>query len=157
MSQWMVRLRNSDLRIWPSILFAAIHERDDACQVALECEQLQVVEKFYMRLETIGNAFWPLHVRRLFRALFLSVLDSSFDVTKRLEVIVNLSIVAGAKSSLQRSHTFGHRIQNARSCFKPPAPKPGSVLFVPPKRRPETQLGVVSALMGNRVVYHGNC
>src|SRR5262245_63578355 len=106
MSQWMVRLRNSDLRIWPSILFAAIHERDDACQVALECEQLQVVEKFYMRLETIGNAFWPLHVRRLFRALFLSVLDSSFEVTKRLEVIVNLWIGAEGRSFVKCSHMF---------------------------------------------------
>src|SRR5262249_25156252 len=113
MSQWMVRLRNSDLRVRPSILFAAIHERDDACQVTLECEQLQVVEKLYMGLESIGNSFGALHVRRLFRALFFSILNSSFDVTKRLQVVIHLSVVAGPKSSLQRFHAFGHGIQNA--------------------------------------------
>src|SRR5262245_21243771 len=100
MSQWMVRLRNSDLRVGPSILFAAIHERDDTCQIGLECEQLQVIEKLHMRLEPIGNAFGALHVRRLSRALCLSILDSSFHVTKGFEVVVHLPVVAGTKSSL---------------------------------------------------------
>src|SRR5205809_3739475 len=88
MRQWMMRFRNANLWIRPSILFAAIHKGGHAGQVRLEGQQLQVVEKAHMRLEPIGNTFGPRHIRRgiagwpALRALFFGLLDSSFDVSK---------------------------------------------------------------------------
>src|SRR5262245_29843602 len=55
MGHWMMGLGNADLRIGPSILFAAIHESRHPCEVGLESQQLKIVEKLNVRLEPIGN------------------------------------------------------------------------------------------------------
>src|SRR5262245_16871014 len=90
MRQWMMGLRDADLRIRSPILFASIHERGYSGEVGLESQQLQIVEKLHVLFEPIRSACGPLDVRYIFRALFFGLLYSSFHVAKRREVVVDL-------------------------------------------------------------------
>ena len=82
--QRVMGLGHADLRVRPSGLFAAVHERDHARQVRLIREQLQIVEELHVRLEAVGHSGGPVDLRTAPGALLLRFLDAAFDVAERL-------------------------------------------------------------------------
>ena len=91
MRQRMVRLGHADLRIRPRALFLADHERDDARQIRLERQQLQVEHQRQVILEDRRHALRLIHRRQLDVALLLGPLDAPLDVADRLGVLVDLA------------------------------------------------------------------
>ena len=111
----VMRLGHADLRVRPRTLLAAVHERDDARDVRLIREQLQVVEQMDVLVEALRNAGGPRHVGYFFGALLLGLLDPPLHVAQRRQVVVHFRVVRRAELPLQLLHAIRHRIEDARS------------------------------------------
>ena len=97
----MVRLGHANLRIGTGALFLADHERDDARQVGLKRQHLQVEHQRQVIFEDRRHALRLLHRRQLEVALFLGSLNAPFDVTDRLGVFVDLDLILRAQIALE--------------------------------------------------------
>src|SRR5215471_15377917 len=116
MRQRMMRFRNADLRIRSPVLLAPIHKGGNARQIGLEREQLEVIQKPDVPLETIRNAYGTLdtrHVRGVLRTLLFSLLDTPLDIAKRFDIVAHFPVVACAEALLQRLYAIRDRIQDA--------------------------------------------
>ncbi len=109
----MVRFRHTDLRIGAGALFLPDHEGDDACQVGLKRQELQVEHQREVILEHRRHALWLIERGQLEVALFLGLLDPAFDVTNRFCVLLHLRLVLHAQLSLQPGQRVGHRVEQA--------------------------------------------
>ena len=96
--QRMVRLGHADLRIGPRALLLADHERDDARQIGLERQHLQVHHQRQVIFEHRRRAQRLLHRRQLDVALLLGHLDAALDVANRLGVFVHLDLILRARA-----------------------------------------------------------
>src|SRR5215467_2751526 len=82
MTGWMVRLRDAELRIGTIALLARELERDDARDVRLKGENLEVEHELRVVGERRGNAYRPLEIGRLVvRHRFLTALDLTLHLT----------------------------------------------------------------------------
>src|SRR5262249_44410701 len=111
--QRMVPAGRADFRIRAAAELAADHEGDDARQVALISEYLQVEHQSRMLLERSRNAGRLIEHRQLPRTLRFSVLDTSFDIADCFDVLVQFRAVARAESLPQRRDLVADRIENA--------------------------------------------
>ena len=84
----MMRVGHADLRIGAAAELAAHHERDDARQVALVREHLQVEHQLRVLVEACaGTPGRLIDDGQLSRVLLLGVLDAPLDVANRLEIL----------------------------------------------------------------------
>ena len=151
----VVRLGHANLRIRPRALLAAVHERDDARDVRLIREELQVVEQTGVIVEALGDARRPRHVGNFFRALLFGLLDPPLDVTQRGEIVVHPRVVRGTELPLQLLHPVHHRVEKAAVLAQPRRPRPfGSVLSLAPNSRSNTTRGLFSVISGSVGVSH---
>ena len=97
MRQRMVRLGHANLRVRAGALLLADHERDDARQVGLKRQELQVEHQRQVIFEDRWHALRLLDRRQLEVALFLGFLDAPFDVADRLGVFVDLHLILRAQ------------------------------------------------------------
>ena len=80
---------DADLRIGAEVQLAAEHERDDARDVGLEGEPLQVVHQLDVLVEPLRNADRPFERRQLRRrAALLDALNPPLDFAHRVDVVV---------------------------------------------------------------------
>src|SRR6516165_2329451 len=81
MTGWMVGVRDADLRICTIALLACELECDDACDVRLKGENLEVEHDLGVVGECRGNAYRPIEIGRLvFRHRLLGALNLTFDL-----------------------------------------------------------------------------
>ena len=123
----MVRLGHANLRVRTRALFLADHERDDARQVGLKRQELQVEHQRQVVFEDRRRALRLLHRRQFDVALFLGFLNAALDVANRFGVFVDLGLVLRAELPLEARQLFRHRVQNAlvlpqSALPAPPAP-----------------------------------
>ena len=111
--QRVVRLRHADLRVGARALLLADHERDDAGQVGLEREELQVEHQLQVILEDRGRAPRLAQLRQFEVVLLLRPLDAPFHVADRFGVLVQLHLVVRAQLALQIRQLAGHRVEQA--------------------------------------------
>ena len=123
MRQRMVRLEHAELGIRPAGQLAAEHEGDDARQVGLMRQQLQVEQQARVLLERRRDACRPRHQRQLPRVLRLGVLDASFGVADGVEILPDLDAVARSDFPFEAAGGLEHRIEDA--LFPPPESGPG--------------------------------
>ena len=123
MRQRMVRLGHADLRVRAGALFLADHERDDARQVGLKRQELQVQHQRQVIFEDRRHALRLLHRRQLDVALFLGFLNAPFDVTNRFGVFVDLDLILRSELPLEARQLLRHRIQNALVLPQPRFPR----------------------------------
>ena len=109
----MVRIGHPGFRIGPRAQLRRQHERDDARQIGLQREHLQIEHDSRVRFEAVGRAGRLLHDRQLARALFLGALNTALDVANRFDVLRQLLPVARSEVALQPRQLAGHRIQDA--------------------------------------------
>ena len=91
MRQRMMRFGHANLRIRTRALFLADHERDDAREIGLKREELQVEHQRQVIFEDRRRALRLLHRRQLDVALLLGLLNAPLDVANRLGILVDLA------------------------------------------------------------------
>ena len=91
--QRMVRFGHADLRVRPGALLLADHERDDARQVGLKRQELQVEHQRQVVFEDRRHALRLFDRRQLDVALLLGSLNAPLDVANRLGVFLDLDLV----------------------------------------------------------------
>src|SRR5262244_729606 len=89
MTDGVVRVRDADIRIGTIALLASELERDDARDVGLKGQNLEVEHELRVVGERRGDAYRPLEVGRLVvRHSLLAPLDLAFDLTYALEILI---------------------------------------------------------------------
>ncbi len=141
----MVRLGHADLRIRPRALLLRDHERDDAREIRLERQQLEVEHQGDVILEHRRHALRLIDRRDLQVALLLGLLDAALDVADRFGVLVDLALILGAELAPQAGELLVHRIEDALVLAQPRL-----------ARRPLGAAGVAEQLLEHRarVVLH---
>ena len=119
----MVRIGHADLRERHAAELAAQHERNDARQVRLVRQHLQVAHQLHMIVEAVGHAGRMVDDRQLARALFFGAGNPALDVTDRVEIFHELHAVAGANRSAQALRFRDHRVEHAAILADARAPR----------------------------------
>src|SRR5262245_18737284 len=109
----MVRFGNADLRIRARALFLADHERDDAREIGLERQQLQVQQQIQVILEDRWNALRLIDGGQLQVPLLLGLLNAALDVADGVRVLVDLGLIFRPERSLEARQLLDDRIENA--------------------------------------------
>ena len=109
----MVRVGHADLGVGAHAGLPHHQEREDACEVRLERQGLQVKHQLDVLLERGGNADrtidewqFPLH-------LLLGLVHAAFDVAHGVQILRQLRLVARAQRGLHLRDLGGDRVQDA--------------------------------------------
>ena len=121
----VVRFRHADLRVGPPAVLAADHEADDAGQVGLVGQHLQVEHQLRVLVESGGNAQRRRNLGQLLVDLRLGLLDPALDVAHGLQVLAELQAIARSEVAPQRGHLVGHRVQEAAILLDARQPRGG--------------------------------
>src|SRR5688572_2498930 len=107
-------LREPDLGIRAEVELAAEHERDDAREVRLKREPLELVHELHMLAESLRNARRALE-RGQARVVAepLDRLNSPLDFADRLEILVDLDAIGRAEIARQAAEVGADEIENA--------------------------------------------
>ena len=89
-----------------AVQLAAVHQREDARQVALVREPLQVVEQLGMLVEPRRDAHGTFGHRQRQAALLFRGLNPPLDLPDRVEILGDLLTIAGAERALQASEVW---------------------------------------------------
>src|SRR3977135_1014911 len=102
MTGWMVRIRDADLRIGPIALLARELECDDAGDIRLKRQNLQVEHELRVVGERRGNTYRPLEIGRLVvRHRVLGTLDLTLDLAHTVEVLIQAHAIGNAHALLE--------------------------------------------------------
>src|SRR5262245_11916582 len=97
MTGWMVRIRDADLRIRTIVVLACELKADDARDIRLKGQNLQVVHQLGMVGERRRNAYRAIDVGHLVvHCRFLRALDFTLDLTNALEILVQAHAIGSA-------------------------------------------------------------
>ena len=93
----MVRFGNADFAIGVLAAFAAVHHGDDAREVALQRENLQVEHHLQIFLEEDGDAGRLFDHTGVFVVRLSGAFDALFDFADGVQVLVDLAAVGAAE------------------------------------------------------------
>ena len=124
MRQRMVRLRHANLRIRARALFLADHERDDAREIGLKRQELQVQHQRQVIFKDRRRALRLLDRRQFELALFLGSLNAPLNVANRLGIFIDLDLVLRSEILLEARQLLRHRVQNALVLLHPGFARP---------------------------------
>src|SRR5215831_9120969 len=114
-TDWMVRVRDADIRIDAIALLARELERDDARDVRLKGENLEVEHELRVVGERRGHAYRPLDIGRLVvRHRFLTALDLTLHPTYAVEILIKPCTIGNAHALPDPGDVRSERIQQAR-------------------------------------------
>ena len=111
--QRVMRLGHADLRVGPRALLLADHEGDDARQVRLQRQQLQIHHQREVILERRRDALRLLERRQLDVALLLGAGDAPLDVSHGIGILLYLDAILRAEFGPQPGQLVVHRVQDA--------------------------------------------
>ncbi len=129
-------------------------KRDDAGQVRLERQHLQIEHQLRVLFEAGWNTGGTIHRRQLARRLLLGALNPPLDVAHPLEILAELGAVARADGSHETSGRLGDRVEDAAVLLQSGAAHGGSVLSLSPNSRSNTARGRYSTGSGVVGVRH---
>src|SRR5438105_1942040 len=122
MTGWMVRVRDADLRIRPVVLLARELECDDARDIRLKGQNLQVKQELRVIGELRGNSYRPIDVGYPgVRCRVLGTLDLTFDLTNAVEILVQAYAIGNAHTLLEPCDIHAEGIQQTSSIAQPRA------------------------------------
>src|SRR6266568_2122536 len=114
MTGWMVRVRDADLRIRTIALFARELECDDARDIRLKGQNLQVEHELRVVGERRGNTHRPVEIGRLVvRHRLLGALDLTLDLTHTVEILIQAHSIGNSHPLLEPGDVLGERIKQA--------------------------------------------
>src|SRR5215510_3762919 len=102
MTDWMVRIRDADLRIRTIVLLARELECDDACDIGLERQNLQVEHELRVVGELRGDSYRPIEVTQLgIHYRLLRALDLTLNLANAVEILIHAHPIGNANALLQ--------------------------------------------------------
>src|SRR3981081_26828 len=111
MTGGMVRVRDADLRIRTIGLLTRELECDDARDVRLKGQNLQVEHELRVVGESRGDPPRPLEGGGLvFRYRFFGALDLTLDLTNAVEILIQAHAIGNAHALLEPRNVPGERI-----------------------------------------------
>src|SRR5438552_14213278 len=120
MTGWMMRVRDADLGIRTIGLLARELECDDARDIRLKRQNLQVEHELRVVGERRGDAYRPLEVGYLVvRYALLGALDFPFDLTNAVEILIQARSIGSTHALLEPREVTCERIQQAGSIAQP--------------------------------------
>src|SRR5215831_14401281 len=112
----MVGVRNADLRICTIVLLARELECNDARDVGLKSQNLQVEHQLRVVGKFRGDTDRPIEIRRFgIRSRSLRTLDLTFHVTNAIEILIHANAIGNADTLLELGNVDAERIQQASS------------------------------------------
>src|SRR5215471_201126 len=97
MTDWMVRVRNADLRIRAIVLFARELECDDARDIGLKSQNLQIEHELRVVGKLRRNTYRSVEVAKLgICCRVLGTFDLAFDLTNTIEILINAHAIGNA-------------------------------------------------------------
>src|SRR6266481_3359423 len=110
MTGWMVRVGDADLRIRTIALLARELECDDARDIRLKGQNLQVEHELRVVGERRGNTYRPLEIGRLVvRHRLLAALDLTLDLTYAVEILIQAQAIGNAHALLEPRDVLSER------------------------------------------------
>src|SRR2546422_11531645 len=102
MTDGMVRVRDADLRIRAIALLARELECDDARDIGLKGQNLQVEHELHVVGEYRGDPYRPIEVRHVVvRYRLLGALDLPLDLTNTVEILIQAHAIGNAHALLE--------------------------------------------------------
>ena len=145
MRQRMVRVGHADLRIRPPADFARQHECADPGQVGLIGQREQIHHQHCMLGVGAGDPHRLVDHGQLPCILRLRHLETSFDVSHRLEILVEPRPVGPSQYTLQVGDLLTHEVQHAAVAVDPLEPRPGVGAAARPEQSLEDRPRIVLA------------
>src|SRR6266850_296222 len=119
MTGGMVRVHDADLRIRTIALLARELEGDDARDIRLKGQNLQIEHELRVVAERCGNPYRPIEVgRRVVRCRSLGTLDLLLDLTNTVEILIQAHAIGNAHALLEPPDVDAERIQQASSTLE---------------------------------------
>src|SRR6202163_792158 len=116
MTGGMVRVGNADLRVGTIALLARELECDDARDIRLKGENLQVEHQLGVIGERRRDPYRPIQVGRpIFRYGFFGTLDFTLDLTNAVEILIQANAIGSAYPVLELRDVAVERIEQAGS------------------------------------------
>src|SRR2546425_7017121 len=116
MTGGMVRVRDADLRIRTIGLLARELECDDARDVRLKGQNLQLEHELRVVGELRGYSYRPIEVGHLVvRCRLLGTLDFTLDLTNTVEILIQAHAIGNAHALLELRDVHAKRIKQASS------------------------------------------
>src|SRR5882724_9134748 len=114
MTGWMMRVRDADLRIRTIALLARELECDDARDIRLKGQNLQVEHELRVVGKRRGNAYRPIEVGRLVVPYrLLRTLDLTLDLANTVEILIQACTIRNAHALLKPREVLSERIKQA--------------------------------------------
>src|SRR5439155_25370134 len=114
MTRWMVRVGHADLRIRAIALLARELKRDDAREIRLERQNLQIEHELRVIGERGGNAHRPIEVgHRVLHRRGLGTLDLSLDLANAVEIVIDANTIGEAYAPLEPRDVSAERVEQA--------------------------------------------
>jgi len=114
MTDRMVRVRNADLRIRAIVLLARELECDDARDIRLKGQNLQVEHELRVVGERRRNAYRAIEIGSLvLRHRLLATLNLTLDLTHTVEILIQAHAIGNADALLHPGDILGERIKQA--------------------------------------------
>ena len=114
MARGMVRVGHADLRIRAIALLARELERDDARDIRLERQNLQIEHELRVIGERGGNAHRPIQVgHRVIHRRGLGTLDLPLDLANAVEILIDANTIRDAHALLEPRDVSAERIEQA--------------------------------------------
>src|SRR2546429_416049 len=116
MTGWMMRIGDADVRIGSIALLARELECDDAGDIGLKGENLQVEHELRVVGEDRGDPYRPIEVWGLvFRYGFLGAFDLTLNLTNTVEILIEAHPIGDAHALFKLCDVPGERIKQACS------------------------------------------
>src|SRR5215510_1609885 len=127
MTSWMVRVRDADLRIRALVLFARELECDDARDIRLKSQNLQIEHELRVVGKLRGDAYRSIEVAQFgICCRVLGAFDLPFDLTDTIEILINAHAIGNANALLEPRDVHAERVQQTPSIAQPRAAR-GSI------------------------------
>src|SRR5262245_36905443 len=126
MTSWMVRVRDADLRIRAIVLFARELECDDARDIVLKSQNLEVKHELRVIGKLRRNTYRSVEVANF--GIFSRVLgtfDLALDLTNTIQILTNAPAIGIAFALFEPRDIDAERVQQTSSIVQPRAARGG--------------------------------
>src|SRR5262245_12120642 len=114
MTDGMVRIRDADLGIGTIVLLARQLECDDARDIRLERQNLQIEHELRVVGKLRGDSYRPIDIAQLWiQRRTLRTLDLALDFTNAVEILIHAHAIGNAHALLQPCNVHAEGIQEA--------------------------------------------
>src|SRR5215475_7043407 len=127
MTGWMVRVRDADLRIRAIVLFARELECDDARDIRLKSQNLQIEHELRVVGKLRGDAYRAIEVAQLgIHCRVLGTLDLTLNLMNTIEILIHAHAIGNSHALLEPRDVRAERVQQTPSIAQPRAAR-GSI------------------------------